>query len=309
MSPLLLSVINIFIVAGFSPLLIGVIRKTKARMQNRTGASIFQPYWNLIKLFKKDETVSHDASWIFLAAPYIIFGTTLALAAGLPILTSLVAFPTGDVLVFAYTIAAGTFFLALAGIDTGGGFGGFGASREMMIASLTEAGLILSLAAVALLAGTTNLSGIALVLPHVPLSEVTPIVLAGVAFLIALLAENARYPVDNPATHLELTMVHEAMILEHSGKRLALLDWAAANKLFIFSIVLVNIFVPIALPASLSVSILLMSLAVLLGKTLIVAIAIALIESTMAKFRIFRVPDFVLTSFVLSTIAILIIAI
>lgn len=308
MNLLFLSAINVLIVVACSPILIGIIRKIKAKTQNRIGASIFQPYWNLAKLFQKDETVSEDASWVFLAAPYIIFGTTLALAAGLPILTSLIAFPTGDILVFAYVLAAGTFFLALGGVDTGGGFGGFGASREMMIASLTEAGLILSLAAPALLVGTTNIAGIALMLPAVPLTEITPIILAAVAFFIALLAENARYPVDNPATHLELTMVHEAMILEYSGKRLALLDWAAANKLFIFVIVLVNVFFPFALPTSLSVSAFLPSFLLLLLKTLGVAIGIALIESGMAKFRIFRVPDFVLTSFVLSAIAILIIA-
>ncbi|MBI4088433.1 NADH-quinone oxidoreductase subunit H [Candidatus Kaiserbacteria bacterium] len=305
----LVPLFNILLISALSPLVVGVIRKLKARMQSREGASVFQPYRNLVKLFHKDETVSEDASWVFLAAPYIIFGTTLALAAGVPLIGAFAGFPTGDIIVFAYLLAAGTFFLALGGIDTGGGFGGFGASREMMIASLTEGGLILSLVGTAFLAGTTDLAGIALGIQHVPLSGLTPVVLAATAFFLALLAENTRYPVDNPATHLELTMVHEAMILEYSGKRLALLEWAAANKLLIFITVFVNIFAPWMLPVSFAAGAIFAGLAVFFLKMLAVAGAIAFIESTMAKFRIFRVPDFVITSFVLSVIAILIVVV
>lgn len=302
-----ISILNVLAVCALSPLFIGVIRKIKAHAQNRAGASVLQPYYNLAKLFQKDETVSFDASWVFLTAPYIVFGTTLAIVAGLPVFGAFDAFPTGDILVFAYLLAAGTFFLALGGLDTGGGFGGFGSSREMMIAALTEGGLILSLAAVAILTGTTNLNGIALGLQHISFTESAPILLAAGAFLIALLAENARYPVDNPATHLELTMVHEAMIFEYSGKRLALMEWAAANKLFIFIIILANVFAPWSLPTTLSVSAVVLACALLIAKGLAITALIAGIESSMAKFRIFRVPDFILTSIVLSVIAILII--
>ena len=227
-----------------SPAVVGLIRKAKARMQSRQGASIFQPYRDIAKLLRKDEVVSEDNSWIFSAAPYIVFGTTLALGASVPLVGSIGWAPAGDLLVFVYMLAAGTFFLALGGMDTGGGFGGFGASREMMIAALTEGGLILSLVVASFIAGTANISMMPAALASVPFATLLPLSMAGVAFFIALLSENARYPVDNPATHLELTMVHEAMILEYSGPKLALMEWAASNKLLIFIAVFVNVFLP-----------------------------------------------------------------
>ncbi len=307
---LLLYTLNALAVPLLSPAILGIIRKIKARMQGRTGAGIAQPYRDLFKLFKKDEVISEDASWIFTLSPFIIFATTLALAAGVPLISPQTTFlPTGDLLVFVYLIAAGTFFLALSGMDTGGGFGGFGASREMMIAALTEGGLILSLVAVAFMTHTTNLSAMAAIPSHVSDVYILPLLLAAVAFAIALLAENARYPVDNPATHLELTMVHEAMILEHSGKGLALMEWAASNKLLIFIAVLVNVFLPFGLSTSLAPSALLAASGWFLLKVLIAAAAIAFLESVMAKFRIFRVPDLLFTSFILSIIAILIVVV
>lgn len=290
-----------------SPAVLGLIRKVKASMQNRVGASIFQPYRDLAKLFRKDEVVSEDNSWIFSAAPYIVFGTTLALGISVPLIGHISWAPTGDLLVFVYLIAAGTFFLALAGMDTGGGFGGFGASREMMVASLSEGGLILSLVAASFIAKTGNIAFMPAALSSLPLPALLPLALSGAAFFIALLAENARYPVDNPATHLELTMVHEAMILEYSGPKLALMEWAAANKLLIFIAVFVNVFLPWGWTSSLAPIALAAALFMLLAKTIVVACAIALIESSMAKFRIFRVPDLLFTSFVLGVIAILLI--
>lgn len=303
-----LFILNVLAVPALSPLCLGLIRAGKARMQNRVGASPFQPYRDLAKLFKKDEVISEDASWIFRVAPYLIFGSTLALAAGVPLVSSELTFlPAGDILVFVYLLAAGAFFLALAGMDTGSAFGGFGSSREMMIAALAEGGLILSLVAAALIAGTTNFAMLAAVLPTAFGTALLPLVLAGLSFFIALLAENARYPVDNPATHLELTMVHEAMILEYSGKRLALVEWAAANKLFIFIAVLVNIFLPSGLAPSLTIPALAIAAGVFLAKAALVLSGIAFLESIMAKLRIFRVPDLLFTSFVMSIIAILII--
>ncbi|RJQ34033.1 formate hydrogenlyase [Candidatus Parcubacteria bacterium] len=290
-----------------SPAVLGLIRKIKAYMQGRQGASIMQPYRDLAKLLRKDEVVSEDNSWIFSAAPYIIFGTTLALAISVPLIANFGFAPTGDILVFVYVLAAGTFFLALAGMDTGGGFGGFGASREMMIAALAEGGLILSLVAASFLAGEHNLAAMPSQLATIPLTGLLPLFLAGGAFFIALLAENARYPVDNPATHLELTMVHEAMILEYSGPKLALMEWAAANKLLIYIAVLVNVFFPWGLAVSIAPSALAVAFGIFTAKVFAVAAVIAFIESTMAKFRIFRVPDFLFTSFVLSAIAIILI--
>lgn len=299
-----LSILNIVLIPALSPLFLGIIRKIKARMQSRRGAGILQPYRDIAKLLRKDEVISKDASWIFTAAPYIIFGSTLALAAGVPLLAGAhTLLPFGDILVFAYTLALGAFFLALAGIDTGNAFGGFGSSREMMIASLTEGGLILSLAGVAFIAGSTNFVVMSLAVGHLFGFALLPLILCAAAFWIALLAENARYPVDNPATHLELTMVHEAMILEYSGKRLALMEWAAFNKLLIFLAVFVNIFVPWGLGAGP----LWIAIGITAIKLVLAASAIALIESLMAKFRIFRVPDLLFTSFVLAVISILII--
>jgi formate hydrogenlyase subunit 4 len=298
-------ILQFAMVPALSPLMLGIIRKVKARLQSRVGASIFQPYRDLLKLFCKDEVISEDASWVFTLAPYCIFGTTLALAAGIPVIAATSLIPM-DILVFAYTLALGVFILALAGIDTGGAFGGFGSSREMMIAALTEGGLVLSLFAASLIAGTTNLAMMSAMLPGVSGIALLPLALAGAAFAISLLAENARYPVDNPATHLELTMVHEAMILEYSGKRLALIEWAASNKLLLFSAILVNIFSPFGIATSLSISAILPALGIFLVKILGVAVGIAFVESSMAKFRIFRVPDLLFTSFAISVVAIVI---
>ncbi len=298
-------VLNAIVVSALSPLAVGLIRTLKARIQVRVGADPFQPYRDLSKLFRKDEVISEDASWIFTASPYIVFGTTLALAAGVPILSSALTFaPLSDMLVFVYMLAVGTFFLALSGIDAGSGFGGFGASREMTIAALTEGGLILSLAALALLTGSSMFLTMASVTMTLPLAKVLPLIIAAAAFFIALLAENARYPVDNPATHLELTMVHEAMLLEHSGKGLALMEWSASNKLLIFTAIFVNVFLPWGSPTSPGLAALFVGAIWFALKTLAVLAGIACIESGMAKFRIFRVPDLLFTSFVLSVIAI-----
>jgi formate hydrogenlyase subunit 4 len=301
-------VLNMAAVAALSPLSIGIVRKVKARLQNRIGASVLQPYRDLAKLFRKDEVVSEDASWIFSAAPYLVFASTLAIAAGIPIFSTALTFtPTGDILVFAYLLATGAFFLALSGIDTGSGFGGFGASREMTIAALTEGGLIFSLVTLSFLAGSENFAAMSVAIGGMSGINLLPLVVAGAAFSIALLAENARYPVDNPATHLELTMVHEAMILEYSGPKLALMEWASANKLLIFTALLANVFAPWGMTRSIAPAALALAFILFALKAAIVLAAIAVLESSMAKFRIFRVPDLLFTSFVLGVIAIILI--
>jgi len=297
--------LQILLVPVVSPLCIGVIKKIKARLQNRQGASVIQPYRDLFKLFHKDERVSKDASWIFLIAPFVVFSVTVFVGMNIPLFSTENFFPmTSDALVIVYTLALGTFFLALSGMDIGGAFGGFGSSREMTLSALAEGGFIFSLLTMALLAGTTNLFDIA---SH-PLfyngEYFIPIVLAFVGFFIVLLAETARFPFDNPATHLELTMIHEAMILEYSGKRLALMEWASANKLVIFFVLGFNIFFPLGLVGDMSVGTLSMNLGLLLVKLLIFCIVIALIESSMAKFRFFRLPDLLVASFILNAVAI-----
>jgi formate hydrogenlyase subunit 4 len=300
----LLWILQLLLIPALSPCCIGVTRKIKARLQNRAGASIFQPYRDLWKLFGKDEVISDDASWIFRAAPYLIFAVTVFIGASIPLIsTTLENHWSGDFLVVIYLLTFGTFFLALAGMDTGSGFGGFGSSREMLVASLAEAGLVLSLLTLALISHSTNLTVIAKTIAALSLPSFAPILLAFTGFAIALLAETCRYPFDNPATHLELTMIHEAMVLEYSGKRLALMEWASANKLLLFIAMGANLFFPWGIADSLAVGPLAFALAWFVVKALLFCAAIAVLESSIAKFRIFRLPDLLFTSFIVSVIA------
>jgi len=210
----------------------------------------------------------------------------------------------GDMLLVVYTLSIGTFFLALAGMDVGGAFGGFGSSREMTMAALAEGGLIFSLLTIALVSKTTNLFTISSGGMLVRGQAFLPVALAFFGFLVVMLAETARFPFDNPATHLELTMIHEAMILEHSGKKLALLEWASANKLIIFAVLGANLFFPWGIAVTVGWGALLVGLIAILIKVFIFCLIITVIESSMAKFRFFRLPDLLLISFILNVIAI-----
>lgn len=298
-------IIQILLVPILSPLCVGIIRKAKAMLQNRRGANIFQPYKDVWKLFHKDEVISKDASWIFRWAPFAVFTVTLVAGASIPLFSSFIQNSfTSDFLVVVYVLAIGTFFLAMSGIDTGSAFGGFGSSREMTVSALAEAGLILSLLTMAIGSGTTNLFGISGVNVIASNHSFFAVVLAFGGFFIALLAETARFPFDNPATHLELTMIHEAMILEYSGKRLALMEWASANRLLIFAALGANIFFPWGIAASFSVTALAIGMAAFIAKIIVFCLAIALLESSIAKLRFFRLPDLLFTSFILSAIAI-----
>ncbi len=302
---IILSIAQFIFVPALSPALVGLIRKLKARFQNRQGASIFQPYKDIWKLFHKDEVISKDASWIFYTAPFIIFAVTLVVGASIPVFASLTPhMPTSDILVIVYMLALGTFFLALAGMDTGSAFGGFGSSREMTISTLAEGGLVFSLLATALIHGTTDVFSIAASDVSQDLLSFLPVVLAFMGFFIALLAETARFPFDNPATHLELTMIHEAMILEYSGKKLALLEWASANKLMIFIALGSSLFFPWGIASTLAFHTVILGVVVFLAKAFVFCLAIAVIESSIAKLRLFRLPDLLLFAFILSAIAI-----
>jgi len=221
---------------ALSPLLVGFVRWLKARLQNRRGAPPWQPYFELRKLFGKEVVVSRNASWLFRAAPYIVFAATLSVTFLVPLL--LVPLPgdsAGDLLVVVYLLLLGTFFLALAGLDPGTVFGGMGASREMTIASIAEPAIALAIFGLALGAGSTNLGRIVMQTLLTPGLALSPgHLMAFASLFIVTLAETGRLPVDNPATHLELTMIHEAMVLEYSGRYLALIEWSAWLKLFIF---------------------------------------------------------------------------
>jgi len=298
-------IIQLIFVPLVSPFCVGFIRKIKAKMQNRQGASVFQPYKDLWKLLHKDEVISKDASWIFKYAPFIIFAVTIIVGASIPLFASFLNNKlTGDLLVIVYTLSIGTFFLALAGMDTGSGFGGFGSSREMTISALAEGGFIFSLLTVALIAGTTNLFLISGSGMFANSQYFLPISLAFAGFLIILLAETARFPFDNPATHFELTMIHEAMILEYSGKKLALMEWASANKLVIFIALAANLFFPFGIAQSPSSTAVCIGIAIFVVKILVFCLGIAALESCIAKFRFFRLPDLLMISFILNAIAI-----
>ena len=315
---ILFFVIQIIAVPAISPLLIGVIRKIKALMQNRVGADVWQPYRDLRKLFQKDEIISNEASWVTRYFPYLIFAITVLLGAAVPLVTSVSPelvlgewgvfslAPLSDFIVIVYLFALATFLLVLIGMDQGSAFGGFGSSREMMVSALAEGGFFFALFTVSIATQTGSVMDmVSSGMTNVPLLTLLPLLIAFIGFFLVLLAENARFPFDNPATHLELTMIHEAMILDLSGKRLALMEWAAVNKLMIFVALGANLFFPFGVSMTSGFGEeWTFAFPIFIVKVLIFALAIALIESLMAKFRIFRLPDVLFTSFILSVIAI-----
>jgi formate hydrogenlyase subunit 4 len=289
-----------------APGLVGLIRWMKARLQNRRGAPVWQPYLELEKLFCKEVVVSRNASWLFRAAPYVIFASAVATTALVPVLAAPAALDRmGDLVVLVYLLLLGTFFLALAGLDPGSAFGGMGASREVTVAALAEPTVALAVFALALSAGSTNLGQIVVATLTDPARTVSPgHVLAFAALFIVTLAETGRLPVDNPATHLELTMIHEAMVLEYSGRYLALIEWAAAIKLLIFFALLGNLFVPWGVARDLAGESLLLAMGSFLLKLMVLATTIAVLETRVAKLRLFRVPELLSVSFVLALLAV-----
>lgn len=291
---------------ALAPGLIGLIRWLKARMQNRRGAPVWQPYLELRKLFAKEVVVSTNASWLFRLAPYVVFTSTLAVTLLLPILA--VPLPldgVGDLLVVVYLLLLGTFFLALAGLDPGSPFGGMGSSREMTVAALAEPTIAMAMFALALGAGSTNLGQIVVRAMERPAEAVSPgYLLAFTALFIVTLAETGRLPVDNPATHLEVTMIHEAMVLEYSGRYLALIEWAAALKLLVFFSLLANLFVPWGVTVSPGAGGLLLASLIYCAKLAGLAAVVAVFETRVAKLRLFRVPELLSVSFVLALLAI-----
>jgi len=289
-----------------APLLAGFVRWVKSRLQNRRGAPVWQPYFELAKLFGKDVVMSNNASWLFRVAPYIVFASTLAVTFLIPLIAAPLPFDNiGDLLVVVYLLLLGTFFLALAGLDPGTAFGGMGASREMTVAAIAEPTIALSIFSLALGAGSTNLGQIVIATLTNPGVALSPgHLLAFAAIFIVSLAETGRLPVDNPSTHLELTMIHEAMILEYSGRYLALIEWASWLNLTIFFSLLANLFVPWGLALTLTPAALAIAVATLILKLAILGMVVAMIETRIAKLRLFRVPELLGMSFVLALLAV-----
>jgi formate hydrogenlyase subunit 4 len=290
-----------------APLLTGCIRNWKAKLQNRRGPRVWQPYLDLAKFMRKDMVISEHASWIFRAVPYVLFVSVLLAGLMMPLIS--VTAPLnlfGGALAFVGLLALGRFFLALGGLDPASAFGGMGSSREMTISAIAEPTLMLAIFTVAITAGSTNLSQMLLAATGPSWKLLNPAqVLAFAALFIVLLAETGRIPVDNPATHLELTMIHEAMILEYSGRYLAFLEWSAAIKQLVLMALLVNIFFPLGIATATGVGALSISLVCFVGKLLVLAGAVVIVETTNAKLRLFRVPDLLSVAFILAALGLL----
>lgn len=283
---------QMLLVLALAPALTGVTRKMKARLQRRIGPSIFQPYRDLRRLFGKDVVLADNSSWLFRAAPYLIFAATWVAAALIPTFqTGLLFSWAGDLIAIVALLGAARFIQAVAALDTGTSFGGIGVSREVMIASLAEPAMIMVVFTVALVAGSTQLSTIAAFMADNGGLRVS-LAMALVALIIVALAENARIPVDNPATHLEVTMVHEAMVLEYSGRHLAMIEWAASLKLLLYISVIACIFFPFGLITSgAGLAAHAISLAAYLVKVIVASLLLATLETAIAKMRVFRVPN------------------
>jgi formate hydrogenlyase subunit 4 len=291
-----------------SPAIVGLINKVKARLQCRRGAGILQPYADLQKLFRKQPVLSTTTTWIFTATPYIVFASTVTAGLLIPVFASQMPLNfAGNIIAFVYLLALGRFFLILAGLDSGSSFGGVGSSREAIVASLTEPAMIMAIFAIALTAGSTNLSTIVhrTALLEGIATDPSPHLMALAAVFIVALAETGRVPVDNPATHLELTMIHEAMVLEYSGRYLGLLEWASAIKLLVFLTLIANVFAPWGIATSFTPIALSIGLAVYLIKVAGLALLIGTIECMFAKLRLFRVTDLLGVAFILALLGLL----
>ncbi|MBI4902225.1 MAG: NADH-quinone oxidoreductase subunit H [Acidobacteria bacterium] len=289
------------------PLVGGFIKTAKARLQTRRGPGLLQPYRDLAKLARKSMVIPNTASWIFHITPHVLFTSTLLAGLMIPTLSTRPPLAiVGGVLAVVYLLALGRFFLALGGLDTGSSFGGLGSSREMTISAIAEPALMLAVFTVAITTGSTNLGSMADQALGQSWRFLSPSqILAFAALLIVLIAETGRIPVDNPATHLELTMIHEAMILEYSGPWLALIEWSASIKQFILMSLLINVFFPFGLAADWSLPALAVSLVWLLLKLLLLAVVVILVETSNAKLRLFRVPELLAVAFVLSALALI----
>jgi formate hydrogenlyase subunit 4 len=303
---ILIELIQLLIVALGSPLMVGAVRKMKARFQGRRGAGVLQPYRDLRKLLVKEAVISENTSWIFRFTPYLVASVMLFSSLLVPMLTTRTPMGfIGNIIVLMYLLLLATFFLALAGLDAGSAFGGMGSSREMIIAALAEPTVMIAIFAIALRVGSTSLDEIVRRGADDSLLLLNPgHLLAFIAFFIVALAETGRLPVDNPATHLELTMIHEAMILEYSGRHLALIEWASGMKLFLFLALLANLFFPWGVASTLDPLPVAIGFATLAVKVGALAATIAVVETSVAKLRLFRVPELLSGSFTLALLAV-----
>lgn len=303
----LLNILETLLFVAAAPLFSGWIQWLKCLAQNRKPPPLWQPYRDLAKLFRKETLVAEQASWIFYTAPYIGFSVAVLVAAIVPLIwVGLPSAAIADVIVLVGFFGLARFFQALAGLDIGTAFGGMGSSREMTIASLAEPALLMAVFTLAVSASTTNLSAaIEYHLAH-PHAIRPSYVFAGLALMLVAIAEAGRIPVDNPATHLELTMIHEAMILEYSGRHLALIEWATQIRLMIYGVLLANVFFPWGIAQSFEFAVLLEAIAAIALKLMILSMILVASETLLAKMRLFRVSQYLGFAYFLGTLGMLI---
>ena len=303
---LFLQVVQMALVVAIAPGVLGLTRKVKARLLRRIGPPVLQPYRDLWKLMHKEAVLAHNASWIYRTATYLIFAATWVAAALVPsYATGLLFSWSADLIAIVALLGTARFTLALAGMDVGTAFGGIGSSREMMIASLAEPAMLLIVFTVALVAGTTQLSAVATVFSTGSVGLRVSLGLGLFAFLFVAVAENARIPIDNPATHLELTMVHEAMVLEYSGRHLAMIEAASAVKLVLYFSLIACLFAPLGIAGpGAGVSDYALGIVAYLGKLLVLAVLLPIGETSVAKMRVFRYPLFVGSAFAAAALAV-----
>ena len=296
---------QMLLVLGLAPLLLGFVRKVKARLVRRQGPPLIQPYRDLVRLLRKDVVLADNASWLFRAIPYVIFAATWVAAALVPTFaTGLIFSWSADLIAIIALLGLARFLLALAGLDIGTSFGGIGSSREVMIASLAEPAMLMIVFTLALLAGSTQLSTMAAYLGSDAAGLRVSLGLALIALIMVAIAENARIPVDNPATHLELTMVHEAMVLEYSGRHLALIDLSSELKLLLYISLIACLFVPWGIaPQGAGLEAHLIGVAAYIAKLAAGGFLLAMFETSIAKMRVFRVPEFMGAALMLGLLA------
>lgn len=296
---------QMLVVLLLAPLHTGLVRKVKARILSRRGPPLIQPYRDLIRLLRKEAVLAESASWLFRAVPYIVFAAIWIAAALVPTFATGLMFSwSADMIAIIAFLGSARFFLALAGLDVGTSFGGIGSSREVMIASLAEPAMLMIVFTLALVAGSTQLSTIAAYMASNAVGLRVSLGLALIAIIMVALAENARIPIDNPATHLELTMVHEAMVLEYSARHLALIELAASLKLLLYVSLIGCVFAPWGLAqAGAGAQAYAIGFAAYLGKLAVGGILLAVFETSIAKMRVFRVPQFLGAALMLGLLA------
>jgi len=306
MTPWIFNILQAMLLVGLAPLAAAVLKRLKARFQNRRGPGFLQSYRDLAKLFAKEPVLTDQASWIFRLAPYVIFCVTVLAVAIVPVILVHTPFSmAADVITLVGLLAVARFFTALAAMDLGTAFGGMGASREMTFAAMAEPAMLMSVFVLSTAAQSTNLSTVIDTMLNGHLGLRPSLAFAFIAMLMVAIAETGRIPIDNPSTHLELTMVHEAMILEYSGRYLALIEWANQIKLLLFATLLINLFCPWGMAMEADGPVMLISMAAWISKLFVLFVLLTLMETWMAKMRIFRVPDYLGLAFLLAILGML----